>query len=814
MTHATPETNDTSLSTECLTFLRILREETRRKFDDGAVHGGLDTYLQRVISRPESKHFPSILSVIAALPQNGYASLTEDERKKWAAHVIKILMPQTPQPTPSLSKVKESRINQSGKKNGLRKNDKRKRESERVGVHTVGDLLWYFPNRHADFTNVKPIASLMVGESATVVGKITKSQLAYVGRRRKNTEATIQDESGSIRALWFNQPYLVKSLPEGMRIGLAGKVGSYRGRPQFESPEWEQLEDNTSTHVARFVPIYPLTRGLPGRTVRRLTRTAVNNHLGAVIESLPSDIREELGYPNEQDAIHQLHFPDSLKQRDAARERLAFQELLAIQIAVLRRKRAERERADALPISMGGDFLQQFVDALPFQLTNAQMRSITELRTDMSRQEPMARLLQGDVGSGKTIVAAIGMLAAVAAGHQAVIMAPTEILAEQHYATFNRIFGGDSAGSVFHNYTVAPALGRPIRMALLTGSIKSKAKRDILRSVKQGELDIVVGTHALIESSVSFQSLAMAVVDEQHRFGVMQRDALRNKGAGGGSPHLLVMTATPIPRTLALTIYGDLEISQLDELPPGRMDIKTTYAGPDQREEIYRKVREEINSGRQVFIICPLVEESDVLEAKSATAEFDRLRTNVFPDLLEKMRLLHGRMSVSEKDEAMESFRNGTTLILVSTSVIEVGVDVPNASIMIIEGADRFGLAQLHQFRGRVGRSEQQSYCYLLSESNSQLVHDRLTLLEKTTDGFLLAESDLRMRGPGEYFGTRQSGLPDLRVAKLTDQALLIQARNFAERILEQDPNLRSPNLQPLAHAAGQITVDGAEAVH
>ena len=454
------------------------------------------------------------------------------------------------------------------------------------------------------------------------------------------------------------------------------------------------------------------------------------------------------------------------------------------------------------------------MQALPFQLTNAQMRAITELRADMARPEPMARLLQGDVGSGKTVVAAVTMLAAVAGGYQAVLMAPTEVLAEQHYQTFDRIFGGDEAGSVFHNYTVAPALGRPVRLALLTGSSTARRKREIVQAIGDGALDVVVGTHALIEQAVSFEKLGLAVVDEQHRFGVMQRETLRNRREGGGSPHLLVMTATPIPRTLALTVYGDLDVSRLDELPPGRQRPETHFAGPEDREAVYDRVRREIAAGRQVFFICPLVEESATIEAKSAVQEFERLRTAVFPELADRMRLLHGRMPSAGKDAAMADFRERRADILVSTAVIEVGIDVPNATVMVIEGADRFGLSQLHQFRGRVGRDQHASFCYLLTDADGEAARERLTLLESTADGFELAEADLRMRGPGEYFGTRQSGLPDLRVAKLTDHALLLQARNWAERILDLDPNLRAPEHQALARMAGRMSVEGADAVH
>ena len=835
------------------TLRKILRQEQRRGFSDGTVAGGLDAFLRRALR--DSDPSSALYAVVAALPQAGYASLGPKARAAWAERALTLLgpaatgapavaepsgrpagpsgaaaprspapararKPPTPTAAPPESRATPARprgapprlddpVGVLGRMRGTTQ-----AKLATLGITTVHDLMWHFPSRHVDFRNVKPIAELMVGETATVVGEIVSSRVAFIGRRMRSTEATIADESGRIRCLWFNQPYLAKSLPEGARVGIAGKVGAYRRRPQFDSPEWERLDDSEATHVGRFVPIYPLTQGLPGRTMRRLAREAVDRYLPLLPESLPPAVIEETGYPPEADAIRDLHFPESMAVREVARERLAFQELLAIQLAVVQRKRRDRARADAPVIRMSGAFLQEFVDALPFQLTNAQMRAITQLRQDLARPEPMARLLQGDVGSGKTVVAAVTMLAAVAAGHQAVLMAPTEILAEQHFQTFGRIFGGGETGSVFHNYTVAPALGRPVRMAILTGSTPARRKREILQAIHDGQLDVVVGTHALIEEAVSFEKLGLAVVDEQHRFGVLQRDALRNRRAGGGSPHLLVMTATPIPRTLALTIYGDLDVARLDELPPGRERPETHFAGPDERADVYDRVRAEIATGRQVFFICPLVEESESVEAKSAVQEFERLRTAVFPELAERMRLLHGRMSASDKETAMTDFRDRRADVLVSTAVIEVGIDVPNATVMVIEGADRFGLSQLHQFRGRVGRGGHASYCYLLAGSDGDSARERLQLMESTADGFELAEADLRMRGPGEYFGTRQSGLPDLRVAKLTDQALLMQARNWAERLLDIDPNLRAPEHQPLARMAGRMSVAGADAVH
>ena len=831
------------------TLIKMLRTEQRRGFDDRAVAGGLDGYLRTALREADVQS--PLYPIVAALPRDGYGSLGTGPREAWAKTAMKRLKAA---PTRSRKVTQQAAATEADPPAGQRKaaagrkamarrygtealadknEDKPRRPNSglqasvstlariqrptverlaRIGVETVEDMLWHFPTRHVDFTDVKPIAELFVGQRATVVGTIKNSRVAFFGRGRRATEITVADESGSLRVLWFSQPYLAKQFAEGARIGLAGNVTAYRNRPQLASPEWELLDrDDAGTHVGRFVPVYPLTQGLPGRTVRKLARAAVERYADEVPESLPPEMLAETSYLPEGEAIRALHFPESWDQRDRARERLAFQELLAIQVAVLSKKREARDRRDAPSIRLRGDFIQTFVDSLPFQLTNAQIRTITELRTDMARDEPMARLLQGDVGSGKTVVAAAAMLGAVAEGFQSALMAPTEILAEQHYRTLRSIFGADDSESLHLGDPIASALGRPVRMALLTGGAKAARKRQLQAALKQGELDIVVGTHALIEERVGIERLGLAVVDEQHRFGVMQRDALRGKG---GSPHLLVMTATPIPRTLALTVYGDLDVSRLDEMPPGRRPIETRVMPADERETVYDKVRDEIANDRQVFVICPLVEESDAVEAKSAIAEFARLRDEVFPELADRMRLLHGRMTTAEKDEAMSDYRSGRAAILVSTAVVEVGVDVPNATVMVIEGADRFGLSQLHQFRGRVGRAEHQSYCFLLSESDGELARQRLALMERNGDGFELAEADLEMRGPGEYFGTRQSGMPDLRVAKLTDQVLLLGARNFAERILDRDPNLRAPEHRALARRAGRMSVEGAEAVH
>jgi ATP-dependent DNA helicase RecG len=523
---------------------------------------------------------------------------------------------------------------------------------------------------------------------------------------------------------------------------------------------------------------------------------------------LPEEVRSRTQLLELSGAIKQAHYPESEQLKDRARRRLAFDELFLIQLGVLSKRRDWREGGKANAIKIDCQILESFLCSLPFTLTSAQQRALDEILADMEKLKPMSRLLQGEVGSGKTVVATAALLAAIAAGYQGALMAPTEILAEQHFSNISHLLAelGGEEGSV---QTLSALLPRPIKVALLTGSTKKGEKQELHRAIWEGEVDLVIGTHALIQREVEFQRLGLAIVDEQHRFGVMQRSALRQKGA---NPHLLVMTATPIPRSLALTLYGDLDLSVIDQLPPGRQVIRTKWLDPDKRDGAYHFLRQEVEKGRQTFIICPLIEESETIEAKAATREYERLCGEVFPDL--RLGLLHGRLKASEKEEVMRQFRAGELDILVATSVVEVGIDVPNATLMLIEGADRFGLAQLHQFRGRVGRGEQQSYCILVAEAPSTEGRERLSVLERTQDGFFLAEEDLRLRGPGEFFGTRQSGLPDLKMAKLSDMGLLELARGEAIRLFKQDPGLSRPEHLLLQREVAQLwqkSVSGVE---
>jgi ATP-dependent DNA helicase RecG len=509
-----------------------------------------------------------------------------------------------------------------------------------------------------------------------------------------------------------------------------------------------------------------------------------------VPDFLPSDIKGRCQLIALPQAIAQAHYPDNIDLKDKARVRLAFDELFLLQLGVLSKKRDWQESQPGTTIQIDQKILDSFLQSLPFKLTVAQQKVLNEMLGDMQKNVAMSRLLQGEVGSGKTVVATAALLTAVADGYQTALMAPTEILAEQHFATIHKLLSatGHLQEERDHLYVYSGILPRPVTIALLIGAMTAKNKREIHQLIVNGEIDIIIGTHAIIQKDVEFKKLGFIVVDEQHRFGVAQRSTLRQKGT---NPHVLAMTATPIPRTLALTIYGDLDLSVIDELPPGRQLIKTKWLQPDQRESAYRFIRKEIAAGHQAFILCPLIEESETVQARAAVAEYEYLSQNVFPNL--RMGLLHGRMAAKDKEKVMQQFHDKELDILVSTPVIEVGIDVPNATVMMVESADRFGLSQLHQFRGRVGRGPDQSYCILLSQNPSDVGQQRLSVIETVHNGFRLAEEDLRLRGPGEFFGTRQSGLPDLRMAKLSDVALLELARKEAERLFTRDRHLKNP---------------------
>ncbi len=693
---------------------------------------------------------------------------------------------------------------------------------KRLKLHTVVDLLYHFPHRYDDYTSQKCIADLTIGSIETVVCQVCDVRTFRTKTGRDGVEVQVRDESGLLKVVFFGARWLAQQFTIGRKVVLSGKVTSYQGLRQMTSPDWEPFNADQLIHTGRLVPVHPLTKGLYERNARRIIKQVVDLAAPQVHDYLPAAVQERANLLPLPEALAQMHFPDSPELLERARQRLGFDEFLFIQLGVIQRRilwQGELGYAVNVDEAVHTDLLAK----LPFALTGAQQRTLAEIFADMHRPVPMARLLQGDVGSGKTIVAAAALLQAVAAGLQGALMAPTEILAEQHYKGLRQLLGQirvprkptDSEGQPLDDWkseadaeqlarleelkrllNMVPEDdlgGEGVRVALLTGSLGVKDRRRVLEAIANGEVDLVIGTHALITEGVQYQSLGLVVIDEQHRFGVEQRERLKQKGL---NPHMLVMTATPIPRTLTLTIYGDLDTSVLDELPPGRQEIKTRWITRGEREKAYRHMRKEIGKGRQAFVICPLVEESEKIDLPSAEETYVQLQNEVFPDL--RVGLIHGRMLPREKDLAMRAFRDHEFDILVATAVVEVGIDVPNATTIMIDGAERFGLAQLHQFRGRVGRGEHQSYCILVSDIDNEVTQQRLEAMEGTHDGFKLAEIDLQLRGPGEFLGKRQSGTPDLKVARLADTRLLHAANREAQQILAEDPQLERAEHAPL----------------
>ena len=662
----------------------------------------------------------------------------------------------------------------------------------KLGLHTLGDMLYYYPRRYDDYSQLKPIKALFYGEQITVIGTIQSVNTRPIrGGKASIIEVIISDGTGGLRLSFFNQPWLANRFKVGDAISVSGKIDQYLGRLVMNGPDWESV-DVENLHTNRIVPIYPLTERVAQKWLRGLMKQVVEYWAPAVADALPQSVRSSAHVMPLGEALLQVHFPDSQEKLRNARERLAFDEIFYLQMGVLRQKR-DWKSVDAKRFTVSDEWLGARLTSLPFALTSAQQNALKDIRADLESGRPMNRLLQGDVGSGKTVVAALAAGMIASNDSQAAIMAPTSILAEQHYRSFSRLLAGENG------------ILQEGQIRLLVGDTPEAEKEAIRASLAEGSVKIVIGTHAIIEEPVAFQDLQFAVIDEQHRFGVEQRAALRTKGT---NPHLLVMTATPIPRSLALTLYGDLDLSIMDEMPAGRQPVNTYVLRPQERERAFTLLRGQIKDGKQAFIIYPLIEESEKIEARAAVDDYETLSKEVFPDL--KMGLLHGRMRPDEKDETMLKFRDKKYNILVSTTVVEVGVDVPNATVMLIEGADRFGLAQLHQLRGRVGRGSDQSYCLLIPTHEDATENERLRAMADSNDGFVLAERDLQQRGPGEFLGTRQSGYASgLRMASITDVKLIEKARLQAQKLFEQDADLKQPEHALLAEAFGRFWGEG-----
>ena len=683
----------------------------------------------------------------------------------------------------------------------------------KMGLATVQDLLQHYPRRHVDRTNLRTVRELKEAAAAGELGEVqvharvldikrpfTLPSKKPGGKRRTMIKGSIGDETGSIDVSWFNQDWVARALPKGAEAFFYGRLGEFRGKLQMTAPRFELIKNGTEPfNVGRIIPIYPATAEMTSDQLRRVMWETLAK-VDAIMDPLPDELRRELRLMSRDDALRVIHFPEAKEDVLAARRRLVFDELFTLQLGLVYRKRKLERTVQGIehPMPEQDSLAEVFVSQLPFELTGDQRTACDEVAADMSRAFPMHRLVEGEVGSGKTVVALYACLIAIGGGSQAAFMAPTEVLAEQHHLTVNelldRAFGADEARNLF-----ASVSRRPV-VRLLTGSTPATDKAKIQAEVAAGEVDLLLGTHALIQEGVDFKRLGIAVVDEQHRFGVHQRKRLRDKGVTG-EPDILVMTATAIPRTLAVTIYGDLDLSILKELPKGRRPISTSIVcGPKERAGAYDLIRAEVAEGRQAFIVYALRDESDKVELRSAKGEAARLAAEVFPDL--SVGLVHGDMKSAEKEAAMTDFRNGKTHVLVATTVIEVGVDVPNATVMLIEDAERFGLAQLHQLRGRIGRGEHASYCVLstdldLSKANVDeavgIAHKRLTTVAGSADGFRLAEADLELRGEGQIFGARQSGMPELKLARVLQHRDEIRlARSLAERVLDEDPELRA----------------------
>ena len=645
-------------------------------------------------------------------------------------------------------------------------------------VYTVRDFLYYFPRRYDDYSSFKAINKVLPDEVVSIIGVVRSITSGQRGKYQI-TEVTISDGTGIMRVSWFNRAWLMHQIHVGMGIVLSGKIDIFLGRPVMSNPEWEPADQENIT-TNRIVPIYALNQNLKQNFLRRMMYNTVRHWTGQLPEVLPDSILESADLLPLQMAISNIHFPESREHLRYARERLAFDEIFFMQLVVL----SQKQEWNGLPAEIfevsDEQFENNWIGSLPFELTNAQRKALEDIRKDMASGHPMNRLVQGDVGSGKTIVASLAALIVTVKDGQAAIMAPTGVLAEQHYRNFLRFLEGLGEN--------APISADQVE--LMVGATTDSKKQEIRERLEAGQIRVLIGTHALIEEPVRFKNLQLVVIDEQHRFGVDQRAALRAKGT---NPHLLVMTATPIPRSLSLTIYGDLDLTLIDEMPAGRKPVGTRIVSPVGREQVYNYIRKEASRGHQAFIIYPLVEEGDdeEKEGRAAIEASECLQAQVFPDL--KVALLHGRMKGSEKDEILEAFKNHEYDILVSTSVIEVGVDVPNATVMVIEGANHFGLAQLHQFRGRVGRGDAQAWCALIPDKENDLENQRLNAMVETTDGFKLAEMDLEMRGPGDFIGKRQSGLREMKLASMSDVRLIEKARNEALKLFESDPNLDLP---------------------
>jgi ATP-dependent DNA helicase RecG len=805
----------------------VLELERKLEFTDRAVMGGIDKLLEQF-----AKALPWIRDV-EPLGGTNYAALQPGQRHRWASTVMGRLRAESttailsaaPTPTPEPVKKLTRRSSPRTKYTldtpieELKFIHKATRPKlARLDVNNLRDMIRLFPNRHVDYSQVTKIGEALFDELMTVAGRVVRSERAKIGPPPGAAKILINDGTGLLEATFFRQAYLANRFKHGDLIAFSGEIKEFNGRAQMQNPEYDQLPSSSVsdsnggdiqlTHAGNLLPIYPSTDGLVQRSIRTSTRKSLDTGLPLLDEYLDDDLKQRHAFTNLDQAIESMHYPDSIDQHFQARRRLAFDELFMYQLAALKKKSEWQHRRNGIVIDKerSKPVVEAFLDSLEFELTTDQQTSLDGFIEDMSTGVPMGRLLQGEVGSGKTVVALSALLAVNTSGHQGALMAPTEVLAEQHFLSIaNQLkaesLPGEPKDAVRHAYL--PGSGnRRIKMVLLIGSLQGSIKKRIQQMIADGEADLIIGTHALLQEQVAIPKLGLAVVDEQHRFGVEQRGALTQRNP---RPHLVAMSATPIPRTLSLTVYGDLDITTLKILPKGRKPITTSTANSNVTENAaYELIRNQVAEGHQAFVVCPLIEHSEAVEGASAVEEFYRLSNGEFKDL--RVGLLHGRMKLPEKQEVMDRVRKKEIDVLIATPVIEVGVDIPNATVMMIMSANRFGLAQLHQLRGRVGRGEAESYCILKSASRDGIINERIEALLNYNDGFKLAEEDLRIRGPGDYMGTRQSGWDELKVATIDDVDLLQIARREASDLMV-DGTLDSLNAnKPLAKELERVT--------
>ena len=823
---ATSSKSDSAPNRAINALKNILELERKLEFTDRAVMGGLDRFIER-----SAESMPWIRD-IEPLRGTSYAVLQPGQRHRWASAVIGRLRSKsgieiksapipkvTPKKPAAKKKSSSAKYTLDTPLEELKFIHKATRPKiGRLGVTNLRDMTRLFPNRHVDYSQVTKIGEVIFGEQMTVAGRVVRSESAKIGPPPGAAKILINDGTGLLEATFFRQAYLANRFKIGEFVAFSGEIGAFNNRAQMQNPEYDQLPANSAksnsngeiqlTHAGNLLPVYPSTDGLVQRSIRTATRKSLDIGLPLLEEFLDGDLKQRHSFTGLEDAVESMHYPDSADKQFQARRRLAFDELFMYQLAALKKKSEWQNRRDGIEIegSKARPVVESFLASLEFELTEDQKNSLEQLLDDMASGVPMGRLLQGEVGSGKTVVALSCLLAVNSCGYQGALMAPTEVLAEQHFLSIANQLGaesllGEPKDAVRH--ASLPGKGnRRINMVLLIGSLQASIKKRIQQMIAEGEADLIIGTHALLQEQVSIPKLGLAVVDEQHRFGVEQRSALTRREP---RPHLLAMSATPIPRTLSLTVYGDLDITTLKILPKGRKPIITSLANSNVTENAaYELVRRQVDEGKQAFVVCPLIEPSDLIEAASAVQEFDRLSNGEFREL--RVGLLHGRMNLAEKQDVMDRFRQKALDVLVATPVIEVGVDIPNATVMMIMSANRFGLAQLHQLRGRVGRGGSESSCVLMSNTHGTTATERIQAVLDHNDGFKLAEEDLRIRGPGDYMGTRQSGWDELKVATIDDVDLLQVARREAADLFADGTLDALESNRPLSKELERVT--------